>query len=165
MVKFINKIVDAVLGFLHLSKFKEQIMYLGVGALTTLVDWAVYALFVLFVPSVGGEFLQAISPNILSYSIAWLVAVIFSYVASKLLVFKPTSESVCREFAKFFGSRAITLALSIAGDIFLSGDYAIVKIENPFIAKLIISVAIIIINYITSKWLVFTEKNLNGEEK
>ena len=165
MVKFINKIVDAVLGFLHLSKFKEQIMYLGVGVLTTLVDWAVYALFVLFVPSVGGEFLQAISPNILSYSIAWLVAVIFSYVASKLLVFKPTSESVCREFAKFFGSRAITLALSIAGDIFLSGDYAIVKIENPFIAKFIISVAIIIINYITSKWLVFTEKNLNGEEK
>ena len=165
MVKFINKIVDAVLGFLHLSKFKEQIMYLGVGVLTTLVDWAVYALFVLFVPSGGGEFLQAISPNILSYSIAWLVAVIFSYVASKLLVFKPTSESVCREFAKFFGSRAITLALSIAGDIFLSGDYAIVKIENPFIAKLIISVAIIIINYITSKWLVFTEKNLNGEEK
>ena len=165
MVKFINKIVDAVLGFLHLSKFKEQIMYLGVGVLTTLVDWAVYALFVLFVPSVGGEFLQAISPNILSYSIAWLVSVIFSYVASKLLVFKPTSESVCREFAKFFGSRAITLALSIAGDIFLSGDYAIVKIENPFIAKFIISVAIIIINYITSKWLVFTEKNLNGEEK
>ncbi|MBQ8448586.1 MAG: GtrA family protein [Clostridia bacterium] len=165
MVKLINKIADAVLGFLHLSKFKEQIMYLGVGVLTTLVDWAVYALFVLFVPSVGGEFLKAISPNILSYSIAWLAAVIFSYVASKTLVFKPTDEKVSTQFLKFFGSRAITLALSIAGDIFLSGEYALVKIENPFIAKLIISVAIIIINYITSKWLVFTKKSPNGEEK
>ena len=70
MVKLIHKIADAVLGFLHLTKFKEQIMYLGVGVLTTVVDWIVYALFVLFVPSVGGEFLKAISPNILSYSIA-----------------------------------------------------------------------------------------------
>ena len=41
--------------------------------------------------------------------------------------------------------------------------YAVIKIENAFIAKLIISVAIIIINYITSKWLVFTKKNPNGE--
>lgn len=165
MVKLINKIADAVLGFLHLSKFKEQIMYLGVGVLTTLVDWAVYALFVIFVPSVGGEFLEAISPNILSYSIAWLAAVIFSYVASKTLVFKPTDEKVSTQFLKFFGSRAITLALSIAGDIFLSGEYALVKIENPFIAKLIISVAIIIINYITSKWLVFNKKSPDGERK
>jgi putative flippase GtrA len=165
MVKFINKIADAVLGFMHLTRFKEQIMYLGVGVLTTLVDWAVYAVFVLFVPSIGGEFLQSISPNILAYSIAWFFAVIFSYIASKALVFKPTNEKISREFLKFFGSRVITLALSIAGDILLSGDYAPLKIEDPFIAKLIISIAIIIINYITSKWLVFTKNNPNGETK
>ena len=165
MIKFIHKIVDAVLGFLHLTKFKEQIMYLGVGVLTTVVDWMVYTLFVIFVPSVGGEFLQKISPNILSYSIAWFVAVVFSYFASKLLVFSPTNENALVEFLKFFGSRAITLMLSIIGDIVLSGEYAILTIKNPWIAKLIISIAIIIINYITSKWLVFTKKNPNGEEK
>ena len=164
MVRFIHRIADAVLGFLHLTKFKEQIMYLGVGVLTTLVDWAVYAVFVIFVPSVGGEFLQRISPNILSYTIAWLAAVIFSYFASRLLVFQPTDEKVSSQFLKFFGSRALTLALSIAGDIFLSGDMAVIKIENPFIAKLIISVAIIVINYVTSKWLVFSGKS-TGEEK
>lgn len=165
MIKFIHKIVDAVLGFLHLTKFKEQIMYLGVGVLTTVVDWIVYSLFVVFVPSVGGEFLQKISPNILSYSIAWFVAVVFSYFASKLLVFSPTNENALVEFLKFFGSRAITLVLSIIGDIVLSGEYAVLPIKNPWIAKLIISIAIIIINYITSKWLVFTKKNPNGEEK
>ena len=164
MVKLINKIADAVLGFLHLTKFKEQIMYLGVGVLTTMVDWAVYAVFVLFVPSVGGEFLQSISPNILSYSIAWFAAVIFSYFASRLLVFKPTDEKIGTQFAKFFGSRVITLAISIAGDILLSGKYALVEIKNPFIAKLIISIAIIIINYITSKWLVFSKKKPDGDK-
>ena len=165
MIKFIHKIVDAVLGFLHLTKFKEQIMYLGVGVLTTVVDWIVYSLFVVFVPSVGGEFLQKISPNILSYSIAWFVAVIFSYFASKLLVFSPTNENALVEFLKFFGSRAITLMLSIIGDIVLSGEYAVLPIKNPWIAKLIISIAIIIINYITSKWLVFTKNTEDGETK
>lgn len=165
MIKFINKIADAILGFLHLTKFKEQIMYLGVGVLTTVVDWVVYTLFVLFVPSVGGEFLQRISPNILSYSIAWFVAVIFSYFASKLLVFKPTDEKTAVEFIKFFGSRAITLVISILGDILLSGDYALLQVSNPWLAKLIISIAVIIINYITSKWLVFTKKKANGDKK
>ncbi|MBQ8404138.1 MAG: GtrA family protein [Clostridia bacterium] len=163
MVKLIHKIADAVLAFLHLSKFKEQIMYLGVGVLTTVVDWIVYTVFVLFVPSVGGDFLKAISPNILSYTIAWFSAVIFSYFASRALVFKPTDEKISTQFMKFFGSRALTLALSIVGDILLSGNYRLIDIENPFIAKLIISVAIIIINYITSKWLVFTKKSPNGK--
>ena len=165
MVKWIHKIADAVLGFLHLTKFKEQIMYLGVGVLTTLVDFAVFIIFNMFVPSIGGEFIASISPNILAYSIAWFIAVIFSYAASKALVFKPTNEKISREFAKFFGSRVITLVISIAGDILLSGNYALVKIENDIIAKVIISVAIVIINYITSKLFVFTKRGSNGETR
>jgi putative flippase GtrA len=165
MVKWIHKIADAVLGFLHLTRFKEQIMYLGVGVLTTLVDFAVFIIFNMFVPSIGGEFIASISPNILVYSIAWFIAVIFSYAASKALVFKPTNEKISREFAKFFGSRVITLVISIAGDILLSGNYALVKIENDIVAKIIISVAIVIINYITSKLFVFTKIDSNGETR
>jgi putative flippase GtrA len=165
MVKWIHKIADAVLGFLHLTRFKEQIMYLGVGVLTTLVDFAVFIIFNMFVPSIGGGFIASISPNILAYSIAWFIAVIFSYAASKALVFKPTNEKISREFAKFFGSRVITLVISIAGDILLSGNYALVKIENDIVAKIIISVAIVIINYITSKLFVFTKRDSNGETR
>ena len=118
-----------MLSFLHLSKFKEQIVYLAVGVLTTAVDWVIFTIFEMFVPSVGGEFVMAISPNILAYTIAWLGAVIFSYFASRYFVFKPTEEKVSTQFGKF-----------------------------PFIAKLIISVFVIVLNYITSKWLVFTKK-------
>ena len=165
MVKWIHKIADAVLGCLHLTRFKEQIMYLGVGVLTTLVDFAVFIIFNMFVPSIGGEFIASISPNILAYTIAWFVAVIFAYAASKALVFKPTNEKISREFLKFFGSRVITLVISIAGDILLSGSYALVKIENDIVAKVIISVAIVIINYITSKLFVFTKRDSNGETR
>ena len=76
----------------------------------------------------------------------------------RYFVFKPTEEKVSTQFGKFFGSRVLTLAISIAGDILLSGKYAVVEVKNPFIAKLIISVFVIVLNYITSKWLVFTKK-------
>ena len=44
LVRFINKIIDIVLNALHLSKYREQIVYLFVGGGTTVVDWVVFAL-------------------------------------------------------------------------------------------------------------------------
>ena len=164
MIKAINKFVDKILTALHLIKFREQILYLAVGGMTTAVDWVVFTIFALFVPSVGGEFIKKISPNILAYFVAWFAAVIFAYFASRIFVFKQTDEKVVTQFAKFFGSRALTLVFSIVGDILLCGEYAIWKINNPWIAKLIISVVVIIVNYITSKLLVFTKKKTASTE-
>ena len=55
---------------------------------------------------------------------------------------------------KFVGSRVLTLILSLVGDFLLTGLLHM----NEFLAKLIISVAVVIINYITSKLLVFNQK-------
>ena len=157
MIKAINKFVDKVLTSLHLIKFREQILYIIVGGMTTVVDWVIFTLFALFVPSVGGEFIKRISPNILAYAVAWLGAVIFAYFLSRIFVFKETGEKILTQFAKFFGSRVITLVFSIIGDMLLSGEHAIIKIPNPWIAKLIISVVVIIVNYIPSKLVVFNK--------
>ncbi|MBO4428737.1 MAG: GtrA family protein [Clostridia bacterium] len=154
MVEKLRKFIDKILTALHLIKYKEIILYLIVGGGTTVVDWVIFTVFALFVPPVGGEFVQKISPNILAYSIAWLGAVIFAYVLSRLFVFEQTGEKIIPQFFKFFVSRIMTLVLSIVGDILLSG---LLKM-NPFIAKAIISVAVIIINYITGKFLVFRKK-------
>lgn len=164
MVDFINKITDKVLSAFHISKFKEQVMYLIVGGLTTAVDWIVFTLFAMFIPPVGGDFIEEISPNILAYTISWLVAVLFSYFASRLFVFKPTEERVNTQLLKFVGSRIVTLVISIVGDIILSGKYAVISVKNPWIAKLIISVFVIIINYVTSKWFVFSKKRKERAE-
>ena len=41
------------------------------------------------------------------------------------------------------------------GDILLCGKMALYPLKNPFIAKIVISVAIVILNYITCKFLIF----------
>ncbi len=154
MVEKLRKFIDKVLTKLHLIKYKELILYLIVGGGTTVVDWAIFTVFALFVPPIGGEFVQKISPNILAYAVAWLGAVIFAYVFSRLFVFEQTGEKITTQFPKFLGSRVMTLVLSIVGDMILCGLLHM----NAFIAKAIISIAVIIINYVTSKLLVFNKK-------
>ncbi|MCQ2435964.1 MAG: GtrA family protein [Clostridia bacterium] len=157
MIDKIRAFVDKVLDKMHLLKYKELILYIIVGGGTTVVDWIVFAVLTLFVPETGG-WIQTISPNIISYSAAWLCAVIFAYVFSRLFVFENTDGRIVPQFARFFASRFATLVLSIMGDILLCGDHALFPIGNVWIAKVIISVAIVIINYITSKLLVFNKK-------
>ena len=157
MVDKIRALIDKILAALHLIKFKEIIMYLIVGTLTTGVDWVVFFVFSKFVPPLFTDtFICKITPNVLAYSIAWLCSVIFCYIMSKLFVFKETGEHVSTQFAKFFWTRFLTLVLSILiGDVLLYGDYAIVQLKSVYLAKLIASVVVVIVNYITNKFLVF----------
>lgn len=154
VVKFFNRIIDAVLNFLHLSKYKEQIMYLVVGGGTTVIDWGVFALLVFLLPDLSGLPFFRQFPNAIEYTAAWAAAVLFAYWASKYFVFESAKKEGSVQFFKFVASRLLTLILSLAGDFLLTG---ILKM-NEFIAKLIISVLVIIINYITSKLLVFNHK-------
>ena len=60
-----------------IKKYKEIIMYLIFGVLTTLVNWFCYA----FLTKSGMEM------NI-SNCIAWLVAVLFAFITNKVFVFE-----------------------------------------------------------------------------
>ncbi len=151
-MKFLNKIIDSVLKFLHLEKFKEIIVYIVIGGLTTVVDWAVFALTDLILPQFGGAFFEKF-PNAIEYSAAWAAAVIFAYFTNKYLVFEAQGRSFA-EFCKFVLSRVFTLFVSLAGDFLLCGMLSM----NKYLAKLIIAVIVVILNYITSKLLVFTKK-------
>ena len=141
-----------------LAKHREKILYVLVGLGTTAVDWALYAFFVLFVPPLKSEWLLKISPNFVAFCVAWLGAVVFSYVLSRKFVFLSKERNIKKEFFLFVCSRLFTLLISVAGDILLCGNYALFPIKNPFIAKIIVSVLIIIINYITGKLLVFKKR-------
>lgn len=151
-MKFLNKIIDAVLKFFHLERFKELIVYIVIGGLTTVVDWLVFALMDLILPQFSGAFFERF-PNAVEYSVAWAAAVVFAYFTNKYLVFEAQGRSFA-EFCKFVLSRVFTLAVSLAGDALLCG----VLDMNKYLAKLIIAVVVVILNYITSKLLVFTKK-------
>ena len=164
MIKKLNALIDFILKKLRLIKYREQIIYIGVGGMTTVVDWLIFWVFEKFIPPVAGEFINKISPNIIAYAVAWLGAVIFAYVCSKLFVFERDDESskpyekegIISQFIKFFLSRFGTLVLSIAGDFVLCSETVGIEL-NAYLVKAIISVAVIIINYITSKFLVFNK--------
>ena len=98
-MKFLNKMIDAVLKFFHLERFKELIVYIVIGGLTTVVDWLVFALMDLILPQFGGAFFERF-PNAVEYSVAWAAAVVFAYFTNKYLVFEAQGRSFA-EFCKF----------------------------------------------------------------
>jgi len=147
----INKFLDSVLSLFHLKKYKEQIMYLFVGGMTTAIDWAVFTLLGLIIPPMDNLWFFEKLPNAIEYTAAWTAAVLFAYWASKHFVFDCDREKSPVQFFKFVASRLLTLIISLAGDMIFCGWLG----WNKFIVKLILSVAVVIINYITGKWLVF----------
>ena len=126
------------------NKHRSTILYLFFGAVTTLVNYAVYF------PLYNVVKLTATASNV----IAWAVAVIFAYITSKLFVFenKGWSKScVLPEFARFVGSRVISGAVE-TGSIFLTVD---VLSWNGNLMKVLLAIFVIVFNYIASRWFVF----------
>ena len=131
-------------------KDKMVINYLIFGIITTLVNWLVYSLLV----GVIGT-----SINI-GNMIAWTIAVTFAFFANKVWVFESSSWkflTVIKEGIFFAGSRLISGALEIVSLpllITLGINQQLFGIDG-FVAKILISVVVVILNYIFSRWLVF----------
>lgn len=139
------------------KKYKEIIDYLFWGVMTTLVSWGSYAAFSLMIGSfTESAVLVAGVANILSIA----CAIAFAYVTNKLWVFGSKSwarQTVLPELAKFLSARAVTAVVEIAGVpalVALGMDGTVLGIEG-MIAKAIVSVVVVILNYVFSKLFVF----------
>lgn len=136
-----------------LIQFKEQISYLFFGVLTTGVNWVVYALLMLL-PAMTVEVANAV---------AGVVAILFAYVTNRIFVFESTAKgkkAVFMEFLRFLGGRAVTFVVEVVGVpglYYLGLRQGIFGIEGAF-AKIIVSVVVIVLNYVFSKLFVFTKK-------
>ena len=125
-------------------RHKAIIIYLIFGGLTTLVNFLVYF------PLYNCLSVSAAVSNI----IAWLVAVVFAFFTNKPFVFHSTAWSlrlVVPEFLKFFGCR-LGSGLIETGAVWLFVDYFAF---NGNLIKVLVSIMVIILNYLTSKFLVF----------
>ena len=153
----ITKIKELIL------KYKELIVYVIFGGLTTVVNLAVFALFTRLL---GSE------RYLLTNIIAWLAAVSFSYVTNKIWVFESKEwgmKVLLKEIPSFFAARVLTLGIEEAGLYFFVDVLSFSKISlklfsfeigGALIAKALIAVAVVIINYIFSKLVIF-RKNTN----
>ena len=125
-------------------KHWDMVSYLFFGVLTTVVNYLVY------LPLYNLLGISAAFSNI----IAWVAAGGFAYVTNKPFVFKShdwSMETVLPELGKFVGCRAASGGLETAL-VFLTVD---VCGWDGNVWKLIISVVVVILNYVSSKLLVF----------
>lgn len=130
-----------------IKKYWDILVYLFFGGLTTLVNFLVY--FPLY------NYL--LLPAAVSNMIAWVVAVIFAYLTNKPFVFRSKDWSlsvVGPEFAKFLCCRIGSGVLETAIIWFTVDCLAL----NGNIMKIMVSVIVVILNYVASKWFVFTDK-------
>ena len=125
-------------------KYWEIISYLIFGGLTTVVDTLVG------LPLHYWLHWSATASN----AAAWVAAVAFAFLTNKPFVFKShdwRAKTVFPELGKFVGSRIVSFLIAeafmaITVD-WLKWDYLLMKI--------IVSVVVVVLNYIGSKLLVF----------
>ncbi|MGN0384418.1 MAG: GtrA family protein [Lachnospiraceae bacterium] len=152
-----------------LVKYREVIVYLIVGVLTTIFSWAVLFLGKLFLN------VDISWQNFLNNTLSWAGGVLFAYPLNRKWVFKSTNPGIFKEFTGFAASRVSTWILDVIimwlfvnvftlkapikwacgifgyfpeGETLGNLNYWIVKI---FIS----SVLVTILNYVFSKLLIF----------
>ncbi len=141
--KVINlKIVK--LGINLYLKYKEIINYLFIGGCTTIVSILSYTIFL----KIFNIHYQI--SNILS----WILAVIFAYFTNKTFVFNSKNKNILKELFLFVKYRVYSLIVDMVC-MYLLID--LLKIDD-LIAKIIVQIIIVIINYIFSKLFVFKKK-------
>ncbi len=124
-----------------IMKYKEIIMYLIFGVLTTAVNIGVYF--------ISAELLHI--NYLISNGLAWFLSVLFAYLTNRKYVFESKSQDVLKEVISFFGSRLATGALDMA----LMWVFVYFNVVNDVIAKIEVNVIVVIMNYILSKLVVF----------
>lgn len=141
-----------------IKKYKEIILYIFFGVLTTIVNFVIYFI----MNALLGEDMYLVS-NV----IAWIGAVAFAYVTNKIWVFESKSresKTLLREIGEFVSARLLSLGIEEAGlyifvDLLKFSAYSFsflrLTITGDVIAKVIMQVIVVTLNYIFSKFIIF----------
>ena len=122
---------------------KEILLYIIFGALTTAVNYIVY-----FMAT------RIFSCHYLfANALAWILAVLFSYITNRRYVFESNGVKPIKEFLLFSSSRVLSwlvdsLIMFIGLDLFALGKY-------EFIVKTFAQAFVIVLNYLMSKFIIF----------
>ncbi|WP_411348091.1 GtrA family protein [Paenibacillus sp. WLX2291] len=121
---------------------KEIINYIIFGVLTTVVNIVSYIILV----------------NLLymdyriATTIAWIISVLFAFFTNKKYVFK-SEKGFMKEMVLFFGARLLSYFIDLMGMILLVEGLTI----NDTIAKILVNIIVILVNYFISKLIVFKQ--------
>ena len=129
------------------KKYREPLLYVIVGALTTAVNFIVYFLCTR----------QLGINELISNGIGWVCSVAFAYFTDKTIVFQSNSfklSTLIKEMTAFVSARLVTGVM----DMGLFYILHTLMNFNDFFVKIFINVLVIIGNYLFSKFVIFKKK-------
>ena len=137
---------EKLVGFL--KKYREILVYLFVGGLTTVIAWgAKFAFNFIFY---AGTAYPSASQNFILSMVNWVAGVAAAYPMNRSWVFQSTDPNILKELWGFILSRVATLILDI-----VVMQVLVLLGMNMYVATIISAVLVIIGNYIFSKFFVF----------
>lgn len=129
-----------------IRKHYETILYLIFGVLTVIVNTAVFLL------------LSLKLYELVANTIAFIISVLFAYWTNCCFVFR--NKMTAKTFVPFFGMRIGTILIDDGG-LWLLLHWGC----NSLIAKCIVNVIVIVLNYIFSKFFIFVKKDNNPQRR
>ncbi len=142
-------------------KYREFITYVIFGVMTTVVNLVAFT---------GFNSILGPESYLISNVIAWIFAVLFAYITNKLFVFNSKSwraDVLLKEIISFVAARVFSLLIEEAG-LFLLVDALNFKelslnlfglsVGGNMIAKLILALIVVLLNYVFSKLYIFKKK-------
>ena len=133
---------------MFMKNYREILMYLIFGGLTTLVSLSTYFFCTAFILD-AKDMIQLQIANIVS----WIVSVAFAYLTNKRYVFQ-SNNTTGKEVGKFYLSRVSTLFM----DMILMYLFVTILAFSDAIVKVVVQFVVIVSNYLLSKFLVFKEE-------
>ena len=122
------------------SKLAELFKYGIIGAMTTVINYVVFAVFNHYF-----NFSWAVANGI-----AWVVSVLFAFWGNRSVVFN-SKNNIAKEMISFFLLRILTLGIEY---ICL---YLMIDVMNwdEYLAKILVNIIVILSNYVLCKFTIF----------
>lgn len=134
-------------------KYREIIVYVFFGGLTTVVSWGSY--FLLRLVNVDYQLAQWIS---------WAAAVAFAFVVNKLFVFRDRDKTAAGLTRQIWQFVSVRIASGVLEWLLMLLFVELINISDS-ISKIVVSVVTVIVNYIASKLLVFRKKTDDSQSE
>lgn len=143
------------------KKHKEIINYIIVGGITTLVRWGTTVIF----ENLFGTFMsEGVLRDTLITAVSLVITILFAFPPNKLVVFESKSFSkniVGIEFIAFISARAVASLIELVGIPLICE----VTSMNLTVATMVVSVVVLVVNYIFSKLFIFKNREDKKENK
>lgn len=127
------------------KQFKSLYLYVIVGGLATVVEWAA---FWMLTEPVQLHYL-------LATSLAFALSTFANWYFGRVLVFKTRSGSVLREIASVYLASAVGLALNLIIMLILVQAFAVDEMPS----KIAATALVFVYNYLVRKYLIYKEKD------